>query len=117
MEEQEILVKLRDPEMRNFGFNLLVRQYQERLYWHIRKMVIDHDDADDLVQETFVKFWKNMDKFREDASLYTWVYRIATNECLTFLNKKKKRFFIPINDVSKELESKIDLDTTIHQWV
>ena len=114
MEEQEILVKLRDPETRNFGFNLLVRHYQERLYWHIRKMVIDHDDADDVVQETFVKVWKNVDKFREDASLYTWIYKIATNECLKFLNKKKKRFFISINDVSKELESKIDLSSNLN---
>jgi len=114
LEEQEILVKLRDPETRNFGFNLLVRHYQERLYWHIRKMVIDHDDADDVVQETFVKVWKNVDKFREDASLYTWIYKIATNECLKFLNKKKKRFFISINDVSKELESKIDLSSNLN---
>jgi len=114
LEEQEILVKLRDPETHNFGFNLLVRHYQERLYWHIRKMVIDHDDADDVVQETFVKVWKNVDKFREDASLYTWIYKIATNECLKFLNKKKKRFFISINDVSKELESKIDLSSNLN---
>ncbi|MDA0195396.1 MAG: sigma-70 family RNA polymerase sigma factor [Bacteroidetes bacterium] len=113
MEEQEILVKLRDPETRNFGFNILVRHYQERLYWHIRKMVIDHDDADDVVQETFVKVWKNIDKFREDASLYTWIYKIATNECLNFLNKKKKRFFISINDVNKELESKIDMGSNL----
>ena len=71
-------------------------------------MVIDHDDADDLTQEIFVKVWKNLDKFREDSKLYTWIYRIATNECLNFLNKKKKRFFLPINDVGKELSSKLD---------
>lgn len=84
MEEQEILIKLRDPETRNYGFNLLVRDYQERVYWHIRKMVIDHDEADDIVQDTFIKVWKNLDKFREDSSLYTWIYKIATNECLNF---------------------------------
>ena len=108
MEEQEILVKLRNPETKNFGFNLLVRHYQERVYWHIRKMVIDHEDADDLVQETFIKVWNNLEKFREDSSLYTWIYKIATNECLNFLNKKKRRFFLPLNDVGKELGSKID---------
>jgi len=106
--EQELLIKLRDPETRNYGFNLLVRDYQERVYWHIRKMVIDHDEADDIVQDTFIKVWKNLDKFREDSSLYTWIYKIATNECLNFLSKKKRRFFLPLNDVSKELSTKID---------
>ncbi len=76
-------------------------------------MVIDHDDADDLVQEIFIKVWKNLDKFREDARLYTWIYRIATNECLNFLNKKKKRFFLPIHDVSAELSNKLDSSSHI----
>lgn len=71
-------------------------------------MVIDHDDSDDLVQEVFIKIWKNLDKFREDAKLYTWIYRIATNECLNFLNKKRRRFFLPINDVGNELSNKLD---------
>lgn len=81
------------------------------MYWHIRKMVIDHDDADDLVQECFVKVWKNIDSFREDAQLYTWIYRIATNECLNFLRKKKNRFFLPIHDVQQELTQKLDHGT------
>jgi RNA polymerase sigma factor (sigma-70 family) len=113
VEEKDLLEKLRNKESRNYGFNLLVREYQERIYWHIRKMVVDHDDADDLVQEVFIKVWKNIDKFREDAKLYTWVYRIATNECLTFLAKKKRRFFLPIGDVERELSAKIDTDNTI----
>ena len=71
-------------------------------------MVIDHDDADDLVQEVFVKVWNNLDKFREDSQLYTWVYRIATNECLNFLRKKKRKFFVPIHDVQNELTQKLD---------
>ena len=71
-------------------------------------MVVDHDDADDLVQEIFVKVWKNLDKFRQDAQLYTWVYRIATNECLNFLRKKKTRFFVPIHDLQNELAQKLD---------
>ncbi|MEQ9426026.1 MAG: RNA polymerase sigma factor [Cyclobacteriaceae bacterium] len=108
MEEQEILVKIRNPETKNFGFNLLVRQYQERVYWHVRKMVIDHEDADDLTQDTFIKVWNNLDKFREDANLYTWIYRIATNECLNFLNKKKRKFLLPLNDYNAELSEKID---------
>jgi len=113
VEDKDLLVKLRNTETRNYGFNLLVRQYQERVYWHIRKMVIDHDDTDDIVQEVFIKVWKNIDKFREDSRLYTWVYRIATNECLTFLAKKKKRFFLPINDVEAELSNKVDNNSSI----
>lgn len=71
-------------------------------------MVIDHDDANDLTQEVFIKIWKNLDKFREESRLFTWIYRIATNECLNFLSKKKRKFFVPIHDVAGELASKID---------
>ncbi len=71
-------------------------------------MVIDHDDADDVTQEVFIKIHKNIDNFREDSQLYTWIYRIATNECLSFLQRKKRRFFLPIADVSKELSAKLD---------
>lgn len=108
MEEQFIIEKLKNPETRQYGFNLLTREYQERVYWHIRKMVIDHDDANDLTQEAFIKVWKNLDKFREESRLFTWIYRIATNECLSFLNKKKRKFFVPIHDVAGELATKID---------
>lgn len=108
MEEQFIIEKLKNPETRQYGFNLLTREYQERVYWHIRKMVIDHDDANDLTQEAFIKVWKNLDKFREESRLFTWIYRIATNECLSFLNKKKRKFFVPIHDVVGELATKID---------
>lgn len=87
---------------------MLVRAYQQRVYWLVRKMVIDHDDSDDITQEVFIKIHKAIDNFREDSQLYTWIYRIATNECLSFLNKKKRRFFLPIEDVSKELSSRID---------
>lgn len=108
LEDKELLSKIRDPATRNYGFNLLVRKYQQKAYWHIRKMVIDHDDADDLVQETFVKVWKNLDKFREDAQVYTWIYKIATNECLNFLRKKRRRYFLPIHDVVTELTHKLE---------
>lgn len=108
MDDNELLLKLRNPETKNYGFNLMVRKYQQKIYWHVRKMVIDHDDADDLVQEVFVKVWNHLDNFREDAKLYTWIYRIATNECLNFLRKKKSRFFLPIHDVQNELKEKLD---------
>lgn len=108
LEDSELLEKIRNPDTRNYGFNLLVRAYQQRIYWLVRKMVIDHDDADDLTQEVFIKVHKSIDNFRADSQLYTWVYRIATNECLTFLNKKRRRFFLPIEDVGKELSTKLD---------
>lgn len=108
MEDKELLSKIRNPETRNYGFNLLVREYQKRVYWHARKMVIDHDDADDLTQEIFIKIHRHIDGFREDAQLFTWIYRIATNECLSFLQRKKRRFFLPIGDVEGELTAKLE---------
>ncbi|WP_276496781.1 RNA polymerase sigma factor [Pontibacter litorisediminis] len=108
MEDKELLEKFAQPESRNMAFNQLVRKYQEKVYWHIRKMVIDHDDADDLTQDVFLKVWKNLDNFRQDAQLYTWIYRIATNECLSFLSSKKRKFFLPLNDVTAELMEKVE---------
>lgn len=113
MTDSELIEKFGVAESRNYAFNLLVRKYQQKIYWHIRKMVIDHDDADDLVQETFIKAWQALDNFRGDAQLYTWLYRIATNECLNFLNKKKKRFFLPIGDIAHELADKLDNDPLV----
>ncbi len=113
MEDLEILAKIKNPETRNYGFNLLVRKYQERIYWLIRKMVIDHDDADDLVQEVFIKVWQKLDQFREDAKLYTWIYRIATNETLNFLRKKRNKYFLPLYDLEGELLSKLTSSTHI----
>ncbi|MDF7819410.1 sigma-70 family RNA polymerase sigma factor [Runella sp. MFBS21] len=108
MTDQSILEKFANPESRNFAFNQLVRKYQQKIYWHIRKMVIDHDDADDLTQETFIKAWQSLETFRGDSQLFTWLYRIATNECLNFLNKKRRRFFMPIHDVEGELLEKLE---------
>jgi RNA polymerase sigma factor (sigma-70 family) len=113
LEDKELLAKIRNPDTRNYGFNMLVRSYQQRVYWHVRKMVIDHDDADDLTQEVFIKIHRYIDTFREDSQLFTWIYRIATNECLTFLDKKKRRFFLPIGDVEGELTAKVDSSADI----
>jgi len=89
---------------------MIVCKYQERLYWHIRKMVISHDDADDVLQNTFIKAFEALDRFREDASLFTWLYRIATNESLTFLKKKKNRYFLPLGDNLNQLEQTLESD-------
>ncbi|MBB5636226.1 RNA polymerase sigma-70 factor (ECF subfamily) [Pedobacter cryoconitis] len=107
VEDDEILAKFSVEGTRNEAFNLLVTKYQEKIYWHIRRLVIDHDDADDLVQEVFIKVWKNLAKFRNDSKLYTWIYRIATNDCITFLNKKKQRNNISLDDVSDELSESL----------
>lgn len=113
MDDKELLAKIRNPETRNYGFNMLVRSYQQKVYGLARKMVIDHDDADDITQEVFIKVHKSIDTFREDSQLYTWIYRIATNESLTFLNKKRRRFFFSIEDIGNELAVKIDSLPTI----
>lgn len=107
-EEKHVLEKIRNADTRNYGFNLLVRMYQQKVYWLVRRMVIDHDDADDLTQEVFIKIYNNIDAFRENARLYTWIYRIAVNECISFLQRKRRRFFLPLNDVGRELVEKLE---------
>jgi RNA polymerase sigma factor (sigma-70 family) len=108
MSDKELLEQFSNPQTRNDAFTLLIKTYQQRVYWHIRKMVIDHDDADDLTQETFIKVWNGLDNFKGDSQLFTWLYRIATNECLSFLSRKKRRFFLPNFDLTEELANKLD---------
>ncbi|MEN8119973.1 MAG: RNA polymerase sigma factor [Bacteroidota bacterium] len=90
--------------------DLIIHEYKERLYWHIRKIVISHDDADDVLQNTFIKVWKGLDNFRAESKVFTWLYRIATNEAISFLHKKKKHFLLPIHDVEKELIKNLESD-------
>lgn len=87
--ENEIIEQLRDPKMQRAAFAKVVSMYGERLYWLIRKMVLNHEDANDLLQNTFLKAWTNIDYFRGEAKLSTWLYKIAVNECITFLNKQR----------------------------
>lgn len=103
VEDSEILLKFSNKDTRNEAFGLLLKKYQQKIYWHIRRLVINHDDADDLVQDVFIKVWKNLDNFQNNSQLYTWLYRIATNECLTFLNKKKQQNNIPLDEVAYDL--------------
>ncbi|PWG79154.1 RNA polymerase sigma factor [Pararcticibacter amylolyticus] len=103
VEDSEILLKFADERTRSEAFNLLLRKYQQKIYWHIRRLVIDHDDADDIAQDVFIKVWKSLGNFRNNSQLYTWLYRIATNECLTFLNKKKHQNNIPLDEVAYDL--------------
>ncbi|MEX0987222.1 MAG: RNA polymerase sigma factor [Bacteroidales bacterium] len=90
--DREIIDRFKDPEQRESAFNLLVSKYKERLYWHCRRIMINHEDADDAVQNTLVKVWRNLDNFRAESGLYTWLFRIATNESLSLIKERKKHF-------------------------
>ena len=96
--EEEIIKQLRDPAHQRDAFAQVVNFYGEKLYWQIRKMVLDHDDANDLLQNTFLKAWMNIDYFRVDAKLSTWLYKIAINECITFLNRQRMQNNVSIDD-------------------
>jgi RNA polymerase sigma-70 factor (ECF subfamily) len=106
----DLITDLKNEKTRDLAFNSLVKKYQERLYWHIRKIVLNHDDADDILQNTFVKVWRSVDKFREESSIYTWLYRIATNESLTFINSNKRRSMVPMNETSEFLMNNLESD-------
>jgi RNA polymerase sigma factor (sigma-70 family) len=108
--DKELFDLFLSSETRHYGFNLIVNKYKEKLYWQIRRMVINHDDTDDILQNTFVKIWQGLDKFRGDSSLYTWLYRIATNESISFLKKQRTRFLIPLVNVEKKLERSLETD-------
>ncbi len=108
--DQELLAMFREENSRNMAFNLIIKEYQERIYWHVRKIVFDHDDANDVAQNTFIKAWKGLGNFREDSKIYTWLYRIATNESITFLKKKKAHLFSSIEDVQHGLSANLESD-------
>lgn len=106
-EDKELVFQFRQPRLREKAFEQILKKYQKQTYWHVRRIVIDHDDANDVVQNTFVKVWENLSGFREDSKLYTWIYRIATNEALYFLNKKKASLKTSIEELTFELGEKL----------
>jgi RNA polymerase sigma factor (sigma-70 family) len=106
----ELLEKFRVESTRNYAFHLLVNKYQKRIYWQVRRIILDHDDANDVVQNTFIKVWKNLDNFKEASRLYTWLYRIATNESLTFLKQKRTSLYVPFEKVERGLSRKLEDD-------
>lgn len=108
--DEELLEMYANAGHSDRAFQLLVQKYQEPIYWHVRRLVVSHDDANDVVQEVFIKVWQALPKFRKDSSLYTWMYRIATNEALSFLKKKKRRYLMPMADMSKQLEETLEAD-------
>ncbi|MBN2519666.1 MAG: RNA polymerase sigma factor [Bacteroidales bacterium] len=101
--DKELIELFQKGDNKNYAFNLLIKKYQKKIYWHIRKIIINHDDADDVTQNTFIKIFKNLNNFRQDSELFTWIYRIATNEAISFLNKKRRRILLPLVDVEQGL--------------
>jgi len=110
LSDEELILMFREPSSQNKAFDLLVRKYQEQLYWVVRRLVIDHDDSNDIIQNVFIKVWNNLGTFREDSKLYTWLYRITVNESLGFLNSKRMRIFVPLGDVENMLNQKLSDD-------
>jgi RNA polymerase sigma-70 factor, ECF subfamily len=110
VQEQELVNLLQSPIQNDEAFKVLIATYKERLYWHIRNIVKSHDDADDVLQNTFVKVYRNIDKFKGESKLYTWLYRIATNEAITFLNKKAKRNHITNEELQQRTIENLHTD-------
>lgn len=106
--DSTLLDQFRVESTRNMAFHMLVNKYQKRIYWQVRRIITDHDDANDVVQNTFIKVWKNLDGFKETSQLYTWLYRIATNESLTFLKQKRATLYVPFDSVERGLSRKQD---------
>lgn len=110
MEEQEIIELFHRQGKREEAFRILVCQYKERIYWHIRKIVLNHDDTDDVLQNTFVKVWQGLTEFRYESKLFTWIYRIATNEAINFLNEKKRKVYGNSDEMTEMLENMLESD-------
>jgi len=108
LQEDHLLVSsFKEESTKEKAFTQLVRKYQERIYWHIRRMVVEHEDANDILQNVFIKVWKNLADFRQESNLYTWLYRIATNESLTWMEKEKRRASVSLDGDSEVFANKI----------
>ncbi|MCG8331517.1 MAG: sigma-70 family RNA polymerase sigma factor [Chitinophagales bacterium] len=105
--DREILNLLAEPRSFERGFRLMMQQYQERIYWHVRRMVGNHEDTNDVVQNCFIKVYRSVHRFEEKSKLYTWIYRIATNEAITFINRRQKRSVIDIDDEDTGLANQL----------
>lgn len=108
IEDSDIVKQLNNPETRRSGFQTMVQKYSSQLYWQIRHIVIGHDDSNDVLQNTFIKAWTNLDNFRGESKLSTWLYRIAVNESITFIQKRKAT--IPIDDPEAAIAAQLESD-------
>ncbi|THD67447.1 sigma-70 family RNA polymerase sigma factor [Robertkochia marina] len=111
MKNETLFTELKDKATRDRAFSHLVQEYQQRLYWHIRRMVLNHDDADDVLQNTFIKVYRNIENFRGDSAVYSWMYRIATNEALNFLKKQANRYRVTNEELRERMVNNLVADT------
>jgi RNA polymerase sigma-70 factor (ECF subfamily) len=111
LEEQAFIALLLNPATQNTAFQKLISDYQRPLYHHIRNIVLDHDDADDVLQNTFIKVFRHLHNFKGESKLFSWVYRIATNEAITFINQKAKRRGISTDELQNSYTSQLKADT------
>ncbi len=102
IKDHELLELFRNDATKEKAFELIIKKYQEKIYWQIRRQIHDHNDADDIMQEVFIKVWKSLNNFREDSQLYTWIFRIASNECINFHRKNKQSIHTNIDDASEQ---------------
>src|ERR1700677_3314404 len=120
LDDHTLVASFKNEKLKDSAFTGIVRKYQERLYWHIRRMVVEHDDTNDILQNVFIKVWKNLGEFREESNLYTWLYRIGTNEALTWIEQKKRRTSVSLSDnedmFSERLTAQKDFDPNKIEW-
>ena len=109
--EKEVIALLQEPDRQREAFERIVNAYSEQIYWQIRRLVLSHDDANDILQNTFVKAWLNIDYFRGEAKMSTWLYRIAFNECLAFLNKQRANSQLSIDETNIEMLNQLESDS------
>ena len=107
LEDKELLELFKDEKQKEKAFTSIIKKYQEKLYWHIRRLVIEHENANDVLQNMFIKVWNGLENFREDSQLYTWLYRIATNESLTFIEQKKRKFTESLDNEDNGLSNQV----------
>ena len=120
LDDKELFFRFKQDATKEAAYTAIIKKYQEKLYWHIRRMVVDHEDANDVLQNMFIKVWRSLDNFREDSQLYTWLYRIATNESLTFIEQQKRRSAASLSDEDSYLSNKLvadkDFDEKKLEW-
>lgn len=123
LDDKSLLAAFKVATSKERAYTELIKRYQERLYWHVRRMVIHHEDANDILQNVFIKVWRNLDDFREEANFYTWLYRIGTNETLTYLEQQKRRSSLSMSEneegeniYANKLKAEQDFDGNKIEW-
>ena len=109
-DDKQLVAQLKNPNTQELAFRNLMKLYKKRLYWHIRKIVLSHDDADDVLQNTFIKIFKNIHSFKQQSKLYSWMFRIATNEAITFINKKAAKQHVDLSELQHTMTSDLHND-------